>query len=88
MAVIWNTSRKNAYLEQETSNQGCFNFIVLIYIGFRDMQSFFEFLVSVIYHYHIDAMHLFWDSFERFCLQISSGAKYFPSLVQGIVIKD
>ena len=28
------------------------------------MQSFFEFLVSVINHYHINGLHLFWDSFE------------------------
>ena len=30
----------------------------------------------------------FWDSFEWFCLQISSDAKYFSSLVRGIMIKD
>ena len=41
------------------------------------MQSFFEFLVSVINHYHINGLHLFWNSFEWFCLQISSDAKYF-----------
>ena len=40
------------------------------------MQSFFEFLVSVIDHYHINGLHLFWDSFEWFCLQKSNDAKY------------
>ena len=28
------------------------------------MQSFFEFLVSVINDYHINGLHLFWESFE------------------------
>ena len=52
------------------------------------MPPFFEFLVSVIKHYHIYGLHQLWDSFEWFCLQISSHAKYFSSLVQGIVIDD
>ena len=30
------------------------------------MQSFFEFLLSVINHYHINGLHLFWDSLEWF----------------------
>ena len=38
---------------------------------------FFEFLVSVIYHYHMNGLHLFWDSFKWFCFQISSDEKYF-----------
>ena len=37
----------------------------------------FEFLVSVINHYHMNGLHLFWDSFEWFYLQISSDTKYF-----------
>ena len=41
------------------------------------MQPFFEFLVSVKNHYHINGLHLFWDSFEWFCLQINSDANYF-----------
>ena len=41
------------------------------------MQSFTEVLVSIINHYHINRLHLFWESFEWFCLQISSDAKYF-----------
>ena len=52
------------------------------------MQSIFEFLVSEINHYHINVLHLFCDSLECFCLQLSSDAKYFPSLVQGKEIKD
>ena len=52
------------------------------------MQSFFVFLVSVIDHYPINGLHLYWNSFDWFFLQISSDAKYFSSLVQGIVIKD
>ena len=35
------------------------------------MESFFEFLVSVINPYHIDGLGLFWDSFEWFCFMIS-----------------
>ena len=30
---------------------------------------FFEFLVTVIKHYYINGLHLFWDSFEWFCLE-------------------
>ena len=61
---------KDASFELKISNQ----------YFFQDMQSFFEFLVSVINHYHINGLHLFWDSFEWFCLQISWDAKYFPLL--------
>ena len=32
--------------------------------------------VSVRNHYHINGLHLFWDSFDWFCLQISSDTKY------------
>ena len=35
-------------------------FLIVNYILFQDMQSFFEFLVSVINH--INWLHLFWDS--------------------------
>ena len=41
--------------------------------------QYFEFLVSVINHYHINGLHLFWDSFEWFSFQISSDTKYFSS---------
>ena len=42
------------------------------------MQSFFfQILVSVKKHYHINGLHLFWDSSEWFCLQIRNDAKYF-----------
>ena len=37
---------------------------------------FFDFLVSVINHYHINGLHVFWDNFEWFYLQLSSDAKY------------
>ena len=52
------------------------------------MQWFFQFLILVKNHYHINGLHLFWDSFEWFCLQISSDAKYFSSVVQGIVSEN
>ena len=52
--------------------------ILLYYICFYDIESFFEFLVSVINQYHINWLHLFWDSFEWFCLQIRSDIKYPP----------
>ena len=88
MAVIWNTSCKKCIFE--TSNQCCcffffwFYFVLFLffvcflfcfYISFQDMQSFFEFIVSAINH--INGLHLFWGSFEWFCLQINSDAKYF-----------
>ena len=65
---------KNASFELETSNECFFN---CCYINFQDTQSFFEFLVSVTNHFHINGLHLFWDSFEWFCFQISSDANYF-----------
>ena len=39
---------------------------------------FFFFLVSCFSnkHHHVNRLHLFWDSLEWFCLQISSDAKY------------
>ena len=43
------------------------------------MQSFFEFLVSVINHYHMNGLHLLWDRFEWLCLQISSEEECFLS---------
>ena len=48
------------------------------------MQSFFEFLVSVINHYHINGFHLFWDSFERVCFQINSDKIFFPLLSKAL----
>ena len=54
------------------------NFLIVIISASRTCNFFFfEFLVSVINHYHINGLHLFWDSFEWFCLQISSNTKYF-----------
>ena len=55
---------KNASYELETSNQCCC-FFNCYYISFQDTQSyFFEFLVSVINHFHINGSRLFCDSFE------------------------
>ena len=51
------------------------------------MQTFL-FLASVINHYYIDGLHLFWDSFELFCLQIIETQNIFSSLIQVIVTKD
>ena len=48
------------------------------------MQSFF-FLVSFLINKSFS--YLFWDSFKWLCLQISRDAKYFSSLIQGIVIE-
>ena len=51
---------KNTSFEQKTSNQ-CF-FFNYCYISFQEMQSFSEFFVSVINYYHINGLHLFWDT--------------------------
>ena len=84
MIVFKNTFSKKCILwARDIKSMFC-----LIFISFQDMQSFFEFFVSVINHYYFNELHLFWDSFKWFCLQISSDAKYFSSLVQGIVIED
>ena len=88
MAVIWNMSCKNESFEQDTLNQ-CF-FKLLLY-QLPGHAIFFYFLVSVINHYHINGLHLFSDSFEWFCLQIRSDAKYFFLLCprhcdQGLIV--
>ena len=83
MSVIWNTSWENASFKLETSNQ-CFFLIVIISASWT-CNIFFEFLVSVINHYHINGLYLFWGCFELFYLQIRSDAKYFPLLSK---IKD
>ena len=53
------TSCKNASFEPETWNL-CFFYCY--YISFQDMQFFKKFLFSVINHYHINGLHLFWDT--------------------------
>ena len=53
MAVIWNTSGKNASFKLETANQCVFNCFC---ISFQNMQ-FFEFLVFV--NYHINGLNQF-----------------------------
>ena len=65
---------KNASFELETPNQCFFQFLLYQLPGHA---IFFEFLVSVINQYHINKLHLFWDSFEWFCLQIRSEPKSF-----------
>ena len=70
MVVIWNMSCKKW---ARASNQSFF--YNGYYISFQEMNCFFKFLVSVINYYYINGLHLFWDSFEWFCLQISSDAK-------------
>ena len=54
-----------------------FFFLTLLY-QLPGHAIFFNFLVSV-NHYHINGLHLFWDSFEWFCFQVSCDAKYFSS---------
>ena len=76
MAVIWNTSNKKCILSA-SDIKSMFYYYYYYYISFQDMEYFFEFFVSVKNHYHINRLYLFWDSFEWFCLQISSDAKYF-----------
>ena len=66
MVVIWNNPVKLKKSILWVKHQIFFFFFFL-----------FELLVSVINHYHINRLHLFWDSFEWFCLQINSDAKYF-----------
>ena len=39
-------------------------------------------------HYHINRLHLFWDTFEWFCLQIDYDALYFSSPIQDNVDAD
>ena len=65
---------KNGSFELEISNQCFFN---CYYISFQDMQSFLDFMVPVINHSHINGLHLFWNSFEWFCLLIRNDIRYF-----------
>ena len=77
ITVIWNMSCKKCILWVRYIKSMFFN---CNHISFQDMQSFFEFLVTVINHHHINGLHLLRDSFEWFCLQISSDSKYFSLL--------
>ena len=44
----------------------------------KSLGHYITLLFSLINHYrHINKLHLFWDSFEWFCLQISNDAKWF-----------
>ena len=70
MALIWNTSYKKCILLTKDIKSMCFFFIVIISSS-NLFGNFFLFLVSIINHYLINRLHLFWDSFEWFCLQIS-----------------
>ena len=46
---------------------------------------FFEFLFSIINHYHINGLHLFWDSFEWFLSPNKSWRKiFFPHLSEAL----
>ena len=63
MVVIWNMSCKKCIFWARDIKSMLF-FFNCSYISFQDMQSFYEFLESVINHYIIDGLHLFWDSFE------------------------
>ena len=76
---------KNAPFQQETLNQYYFLIVIISVPGYA---IFSEILVKVINHDHIIELHLFWDSYEWFCLQISSDTKYFFTLVQRILMKD
>ena len=74
---------KNAFFELEKSNK-CFSLII---ISTSRTCNFFQFLLSIINHYHINGLRLFCDSFEWFCLQRSSDAKYvFLSCSRGIIV--
>ena len=75
MGDIWNTSCKKCILW--TRDNKSIYFLIVIISASRTCNLFFEFLVSVINHYPINGLHLLWDCFEWFCLQISSDAKYF-----------
>ena len=74
MAVIWNTSCKKMI---SLSKRHQMFFLIVVISASKTSNLFIEFLVSVINHYHINGLHLFWHSFEWFCLEISSDAKYF-----------
>ena len=82
MAVIWNTFCKNASFKLKKSNQ----YFLIVIISTSGTYNLFW--ASVINYYYTNELHLFWESFELFCLQISRDAKYFSSLVQSIVIED
>ena len=75
MVVIWNTSSKKITLWGR-QNKSMFFFQLVLY-QLPGHAIFFKFLFTVINHYHINELHLFWGSLECFCLLISSDAKYF-----------
>ena len=57
------------------------------FCSFQDIQSFFEFLIPVIKHYHINELDIFCDSFKWFCLQINCEAKYFHLLSKALWLR-
>ena len=77
MVVISNTSCKKCILWARDIKLMCFYLLLYQLLG---RKIFFEFLVSVINHYHINGLLLFCDSFEWFCLQISCDIIFFPLL--------
>ena len=81
IVVILNTSCKNASFALDIKSVFFFH---CYYISFQDMPYFLELLVSIINRYHINELHLFWKSFEWFCVQISSDAKSFSSLSKAL----
>ena len=73
MAVIWNTPCKKCILWARDIKS---MFFLIVIISASKTSNLFVFLVfvSVINFYFIYGLHLFWDSFEWFCLQISTDA--------------
>ena len=64
--VIWNASRKKMYPLTKRLQINDF-FKNSNYIRFQENLLFFFLVsISVISHYHINELHLFWDCFERF----------------------
>ena len=87
VAVIQNTLVKNTTIELGTSSQCLFVFFLLNFFLYQLLRcvTFFDFLVSLINHYDINGLPLFWEIFEWFYLQTSSDTKYiFPLLSKGL----
>ena len=64
------------------SNQIFFNLLLYQLPGHA---IFFELVFSVIDYFNINGLHIFWESFEWFCLQICRGTKYiFPLLSKAL----
>ena len=86
MTVIRNASGKTCILSARHIKSMLYFFFFLSF-QIQDARNFFLRFVSVMHHYHINGLHLFWNGFELFYLQINLDAKCFPLLSKALWLR-